>query len=274
MTLEIKRITPKLGAEISGVDLASLDEEGVAQIKAAFAEHLVLVFRDQPLEREALKSFGRKFGSLQTHPAKTLLGNPGDPEIFTINITAQTHVANGEIWHTDLSCEPNPPLASALLIRQVPEGGGGDTLFANMQEAFAHLSEPVQALLRQLTAFHDGFKDLEAYGYEAKPGDEYPQASHPVVPIHADTGREVLFVNEAFTAHINELSKAESAALLNMLYRHIERDTRVHCRVAWEPNTLVMWDNRAVHHHAVWDYYPQTRRGERVTVAGVVPPTR
>ena len=264
--ISIDPLTPKLGAEVQGVDLAQLDDVTVAEIKQAFKQHLVLVFRDQQLTRDQHKAFGRLFGDLQTHPAKTNLGLPGDPEIFDIKITAKTKVANGEAWHTDLSCEPIPPKASALYITQVPASGGGDTLFANMYEAYATLSPPLQELLRGLAAYHSGYKDLRAYGVEPKPGQTYPCASHPVVIQHPDTGQPVLFVNEPFTEKINELAPRESQAILDMLYRHIEANTRFHCRVRWQPNTLVLWDNRAVHHHAVWDYYPESRMGERVTV--------
>lgn len=270
--ISVSTITPKLGAEVEGVDLASLDSETLAEVRQAFREHMVLVFRDQQMTRDQHKAFGRTFGELQTHPAKTNLGAPGDPEIFNIKITADTKVANGEAWHTDLSCEPIPPLASALYITEVPKSGGGDTLFANMHEAYATLSDPIKALLRNLTAFHDGFKDLKHYGYVPKPGETYPQANHPVVIAHPETGKPVLFVNEPFTSHINELSRLESDSLLGMLYRHIEANTRFHCRVKWQANTVVLWDNRAVHHHAVWDYYPESRTGERVTVKQAQPP--
>ncbi|MGI9326357.1 MAG: TauD/TfdA dioxygenase family protein [Pseudomonadales bacterium] len=272
--IAVSTITPKLGAEVSGADLANLDESTLADVHLAFLEHMVLVFRDQKINRDQHKAFGRTFGELQTHPAKTNLGAPGDPEIFNIKITAETNVANGEAWHTDLSCEPIPPLASALYITEVPTSGGGDTLFANMYEAYNTLSEPIKVLLQGLTAFHDGYKDLRRYGYEIKPGETYPQANHPVVIAHPETGRPVLFVNEPFTSRINELSGAESDALLTMLYRHIESNTRFHCRVKWQENTVVLWDNRAVHHHAVWDYYPESRTGERVTVKQSRPPVR
>jgi taurine dioxygenase len=264
--IQVDPLTPKLGAEISGANLADLDDEAIADIRRAFRERLVLVFRDQHMTREQQKNFGRLFGELQLHPAKTNLGTPGDPEIFDIKITAKTKVANGEAWHTDLSCEPIPPRASALYITEVPASGGGDTMFANMQEAYATLSPDVQKLLLGLTAFHDGVKDLRAYGYQLKPGQTYPCASHPVVTRHPETDRPVLFVNEPFTEKINELSRTESDAVLNMLYRHIETNTRFHCRVRWQTNTVVMWDNRGVHHHAVWDYYPESRSGERVTM--------
>ncbi len=271
-TLELSPLTPKLGAEVAGVDLADLSDATFEALKAAFLERQVLVFRDQQLTREAHKAFGRRFGDLHLHPAKTQLGLPGDPEIFDINITADTRVANGEAWHTDLSCEVVPPMASALYITETPASGGGDTLFASMYEAYETLSEPLRGFLEGLTAFHDGAKDLAAYGYHLREGQTYPKANHPVVVRHPETGRRLLFVNEPFTVRINELEPLESEALLTLLYRHIERNTRFHCRVRWAPNTLVLWDNRAVHHHAVWDYYPETRRGERVTVRGAAPP--
>lgn len=264
--IEVTTLTPKLGAEVTGANLASLSDTQVEEIKSAFRDHLVLVFRDQTLTRDDQKAFGRLFGELQTHPAKTNLGVPGDPEIFDINITPKTKVANGEAWHTDLSCEPIPPMASALYITEVPPSGGGDTLFANMYEAFDTLSDGVKSMLCGLTAFHDGYKDLKAYGFEPKLDQTYPTATHPVVTRHPETGRPVLFVNEPFTSHIHELSPRESEAVLGMLYQHIETNTRFHCRVKWQQNTVVLWDNRAVHHHAVWDYYPETRRGERVTM--------
>lgn len=272
--ITVEPITPKLGAEIGGADLSELDAVKIAEVRQAFRDHLVLVFRDQHITRDQHKAFGRLFGELHLHPAKTNLGMPGDPEIFDINITAKTKVANGEAWHTDLSCEPVPPKASALYITEVPQSGGGDTLFANMHEAFATLSDPMREFLTGLSAYHSGYKDLRAYGFEPEPGQTYPCASHPVVPLHPETGKPVLFVNEPFTENINELSDRESSALLDMLYRHIETNTRFHARVKWQPNTLVLWDNRAVHHHAVWDYYPESRRGERVTMKSESPPQR
>ncbi|MEM1432530.1 MAG: TauD/TfdA family dioxygenase [Pseudomonadota bacterium] len=263
--LDIVPITPRIGAEVHGLDLAALSAPALAALREAFARHRVLVFRDQRLDREAHKQFGRLWGPLQTHPAKTELGLPGDPEIFKINIGAETRVANGESWHTDLSCEPVPPSASALYITQTPPSGGGDTMFANMTDAFTSLSDPIQQLLVGLTAVHSGEQDLRAYGVRLKPGQHYPQARHPVVISHPQSGDPVLYVNEAFTESIDGLSKRESDALLQLLFRHVEANTRIQCRVQWQPNTLVLWDNMGVHHHAVWDYYPECRRGERVT---------
>ncbi len=274
MSFNVHPITPSIGAEIDNIDLGALSENDVADIFEAFKRHLVLVFRNQTLTREQHKAFGRLFGELHLHPAKTNLGLPGDPEIFDINITAETKVANGEAWHTDLSCDPVPPKASALYITEVPPSGGGDTLFANMIDAFETLSAPVRKMLEELTAFHSGEKDLRAYGVKLRPGQTYPSAIHPVVIRHPDTDRRLLFVNESFVEKINEVSPRESEAILTMLYRHVEAGTRFHCRVHWQPGTLVLWDNRAVHHHAVWDYYPESRRGERVTIRSEQPPSQ
>ena len=268
----LESLTPKLGAEVHGVDLARVSADLFAELADAFDRHLVLVFRDQELTRAEHKRFARLFGPLQLHPAKTRLGMPGDPEIFDIKINADTQVANGEDWHTDLSCEPVPPKASALYITQVPPSGGGDTLFANMQEAYATLSRPVRDMLLKLTAYHSGYKDLRAYGVVPSLEQIYPCANHPVVIAHPESGKPVLFVNEPFTEKINELTAKESAAMLEMLYRHIQINTRLHCRVRWARNTLVLWDNRAVHHHAIWDYYPESRQGERVTIQNDAPP--
>ena len=94
-------------------------------------------------------------------------------------------------------------------------------------------------------------------------GDAYPKNEHPVVISHPETGKKVLFVNSGFTSHIKGMHPFESKALLNMLFEHIDKTHRLTCRVAWEPNTLTLWDNRCTQHHAIWDYYPESRYGER-----------
>jgi taurine dioxygenase len=264
-------LTPKLGSEISGLNLATLRESDVQSIKELFLERMVLVFRDQDLTPEEHKHFGRRFGTLHSHPSKRMLGAGGDPEIFQVKATPTSKHANGEAWHNDLSCEVEPPLGSALYMRELPSVGG-DTLFANMYEAYASLSEPIQELLHTLTAFHDGRKDLANYGVTLKPGQDYPRATHPVVPFHPETGRRVLFVNPSFTVRIEELEAKESETLLKFLYELVPNQPRFHCRVRWAPGTVVFWDNRCLQHHAIWDYYPETRCGDRVTIQGTALP--
>ena len=263
-----------MGAEVFDVDLNVVDASTIDEIKAAFVEHMVLVFRDQALSRESHKTFGRLFGELHIHPSKKQLDTKSDPEIFAIKTTPDSAWTNGEAWHTDVSCEPVPPMGSMLYVRELPGVSGGDTLFANMYLALDALSEPLRAWLRDLDAKHDGRKDLASYNIELKADQSYPRAEHPIITRHPQSGREVLFVNRSFTECISALKPAESTAILELLLHHAESNPRFHCRVKWAPDTLVFWDNRCTWHHAVWDYYPNTRYAERVSIQAAQAPAR
>lgn len=273
--MRIEAITPNIGAEVHDVDLRTVvdDTRAMAALRSAFLEHHVLVFRDQDLDRDAHKAFGRCFGELHIHPSKRDLGVGGDPEIFTVKTTERTVRNNGGRWHMDVSCEAVPPLGSMLLLTEVPPAGG-DTLFANMHLAWETLSPAVQRFLQPLTAHHDGRQDLRWYGIVPEAGKTYPEHHHPLVVAHSETGRPLLFVNEAFTAGIDELSDRESRAVLDMLFDHIRSDPTTQCRVRWEPGTMTFWDNRCTQHFAVWDYAPHPRRGERVSICGTEAPRR
>ena len=148
MHVKLNKITPQMGAEVFDLDLNALDAQVVAEIKAAFEEHMVLVFRDQDLSREGHKAFARWFGALHVHPSKRQLDTKSDAEIFAIKTTPDSAWTNGEGWHTDVSCESVPPMGSMLYVRELPGASGGDTLFANMYLAFESLSAPMQAWLR------------------------------------------------------------------------------------------------------------------------------
>lgn len=262
-------LTPHLGVQVDGVDLATLSAPGPdadAFVRLLW-EHGVVVVRDQELDRETHKELGRRFGPLHVHPSKRHPDARGDKEIFTVKAGESTRRVNGGRWHSDVSCDENPPAASLLRLIDAPPVGG-DTVFADMHRAFTTLSAPIRELLVGLEAFHDGRRDLRWYGIELQPGQTYPSYTHPVVVAHPVTGRPTLHVNEAFTEHIVGLESLESEAVLSMLYDHIARRPELHCRVRWEPGTVVIWDNRAVQHHAVADYLPANRRGERVTIEG------
>jgi len=176
----------------------------------------------------------------------------------------------GEEWHSDVSCDPEPPMGSILYMKELPPDGGGNTLFANMYRAYETLSAPLQRLCESLTAVHDGAQVYGGrFGYKPKEGG-FPRNAHPVVRAHPVTGRKALYVNRNFTTHIAGLRKNESDALLEMLYRHSETP-EFQCRFAWQPNSIAFWDNRAAMHHAMWDYFPHKRLGYRVTVKGDKP---
>ncbi len=269
----ITPITPTIGANVTGISVADAvgDDELRAQLRQALLDHHVLVFRGQAVDREQHKEFGRIFGELHVHPSKRGPKAKGDPEIFDVKADASSTKNNGGRWHMDVSCDEIPPLGSLLLLKEAP-AHGGDTLFANMHAAYELLSEPMKRMLLGLTAFHDGLQDLRWYGYQPKIGFEYPSTAHPVVVAHPETGRPTLFVNEAFTSHIIDLPQRESEALLGFLFAHIAQTPSVQCRVQWEPGTMVLWDNRCTQHFAVWDYFPQVRRGERVSICGTTAP--
>lgn len=196
----------------------------------------------------------------------------GDPELLEIKATKNSKFVAGEAWHTDVTCDAEPPMGSILHITKIPEiGTGGDTMFANMYLAYDMLSETMKRFLDGLTAVHDGRIPYEqGYGY-VPAGQEHPKNEHPVVVRHPETGRKLLFVNSGFTSHIIQLSRTESRAVLDMLYRHVAMEPALHCRIRWAANTLVFWDNRCTQHHAVWDYYPWSRYGNRVSMIGERP---
>ena len=271
-TFEVQSLTPHIGAEVQHVDLAApLSNEQAQDIHDAWLDWKILVFRDQHLDRDQHKAFGRRFGRLHVHPMQHKYG--GDPEILTVKTTAKSPYTAGDGWHTDVTCDPIPPLGSMLYVTETPESGGGDTLFADMYLAYELLSDPIKAFLDGLTAVHDGAIPYVGSYKSTPPEGGYPRNEHPVVTRHPGTGRKILYVNQGFTSHIVGLSRTESRAVLDMLYRHIASTPRLWCRVAWEPNTLTFWDNRCTQHHAVWDYYPHSRYGERVSILGEERPT-
>lgn len=271
-SIEVSSLTPHIGAEVSGVDLRQpLSNEQFSEIYRAWLDWQVLVFRNQDLDRDQHKAFGRKFGTLHVHPMQHSYG--GDPEILKVKTTKDSAYTAGNAWHTDVTCDPIPPMASALLIKEPPVNGGGDTLFADMYLAYDLLSDVMKELLDGLVAIHDGAIPYLGNYRVAPPTDtEYPRNEHPVVVTHPETGKKVLYVNSGFTSHIKGMRNWESKALLDALLTHIATTARLTCRVEWQPNTLTLWDNRCTQHHAVWDYWPESRYGERVSILGTEPP--
>jgi len=270
-TISLRTLTPHMGAEVGGVDLSRPPEPGqLAEIRRAWAEWQVLVFRDQQLTREQHKAFGRHFGTLHVHPMNH--SREGDPEILVVKTTGDSPYTAGDAWHADVTCDPIPPRASLLYVTETPEVGGGDTLFADMYLAHELLSDPMKEFLRGKVAVHDGGLPYVGNYGSTPPEGGYPRSEHPVVTRHPDTGRAVLNVNSGFTTRIRGLKPAESRAILKMLFDHVATTPRLWCRVGWEPGTLTLWDNYCTQHHAVWDYWPHSRYGERVSTLGEAPP--
>jgi len=268
--VSILPLTAVLGAELHGISLSDeLSDATIEVIQEALDRYQVIFFRDQKMTSEQHLALGRRFGELHVHP--TVRGKPRSEwtEIMPVHADATTARIAGDKWHTDVSCDEKPPAASILHLTTVPSTGG-DTLFSSMYAAYDALSRPMQQLLGELTATHDGgpnYTDRAHRNRENNPWRVDPVAVHPVVTRHPNTGRAALYVNSAFTVRINELSESESRAMLDFLFAHVQRP-EFQCRFRWRTNSVAFWDNRAVQHYAVWDYYPEVRTGQRVTIRG------
>jgi taurine dioxygenase len=265
-SIEVAPLTPVIGAEVAGLDLSQEPTPAqLTDVKQAFLDHHVLVFRDQKLTVDQHKAFARNFGEL-----RTFADEDGDPSIVEVKTTRTSSFIAGEDWHTDGSADAEPSLGSLLYITETPDGGsGGDTLFANMHLAYEILSPSFKAMLEPLTAVHDGL--IPWQGYAPPDGYVVPKNEHPVIVRHPETGRKLLYVNGGYVSHIVGLAARESRAVLDLLLGLIAREPMLHCRVRWTPNTVVFWDNRCTQHHAIWDYYPYSRYGQRVSVNGTRP---
>lgn len=270
MSLTVKNLTPVIGAEITNCDLNNLTDALAGELRALLADRGVLAIRNQRLDHEAHKRVAACFGTgeLHRHPLAMAAGGV-DPYVLTIRTSAKSAYAVGDGWHTDVSCDKTPIAASLLYMHEMPESGGGDTMFASMTEAYVLLSDPIKQLVSGLSALHDGALPWrDGYGKEPDAGMAFNRTVHPIVIAHPVNGKPLLWVNRGFTTQIEGVRPSESRALLDMLFRHIEATPRLQCRVQWEENTLVIWDNIATQHHAVWDYFPHTRHAERVSVIG------
>jgi len=258
--------TVNIGAEISGVDLSEpLAGRQLEAVNAALAQYQVIFFRDQHLTHDQHKAFGRLFGALAIHSG--VAGIEGHKEIVAIHSDANSKYVAGENWHSDLTCNAEPPMGSILYLHTVPPVGG-DTVFASMYAAYDALSDKIKAYLEGLEAVHDGEHVYRHMTTDA--AKRFPCNPHPIVRTHPVTRRKCLFVNASYVTHIVGVPKDESDAILGYLYKHCT-NPNFQVRFRWTPNAVVFWDNRCTQHLAVWDYYPQTRSGYRVTVAGDKP---
>ena len=267
--ISARPFAPNLGAEVYGVDLSMpISEEQFLDIYKAFLDHQVLFFKDQkeiPPARHI--AFGKRFGELHLHPAAPTM--KGHPEIFEIHANKNSKVANGEFWHSDVSCDEEPPLGTMLQIHIAP-ACGGDTMFSNMYSAYNGLSEPIKKLIDGLTATHESEHLYRGRYVDRGINDKdtiFPQAIHPIIRTHPETGKKALFVNRTFTTRINELTPSESDRILDLLFDHAEHiDHQI--RFRWSINDMAFWDNRCCMHRAIWDYWPEERKGRRVTIKG------
>lgn len=266
-------LSPAIGAVVEGLDLArSLDMSEFDALQAALVRHQVLFFRDQRLTPKQHRDFAARFGPLHIHP---IYPNHSEaPEVIVLD-SAVTDLTDNAIWHTDVTFTERPPMGSVLLARVVPPQGG-DTLWASCSAAYEALSPALQQFLLTLSATHNISQSFpaERFGMSREAAEKLetakrnnPPVKHPVVRTHPVSKRRGLFVQEGFTTHINELTPAESRALLDFLFHHSIRPEFT-VRWKWREGDLAFWDNRNTLHYATDDYRPARRVMNRATVVG------
>jgi taurine dioxygenase len=272
--IEIRKVTARIGAHISGVDISRpLDEETATALRDALNVHKALVFSDVNLDDEGQQAFARQFGELTTaHP--TVPAVDGAPNVLPVD-SEEGRAANN--WHTDVTFVLNPPQASTLRSLTIPPYGG-ETLIANSAAAYRNLPEPLRRLADGLWAEHTNDYD---YAVPEETVDEEQAArraqftsikyrtAHPVVRVHPLTGERGLFIG-GFAQRIVGLSVSESRKVLDLLQAYVTRPENL-LRHRWSENQLVLFDNRITQHYAVDNYDGLPRRLHRVTVAGDVP---
>jgi taurine dioxygenase len=267
--IAVAPLTTVLGAEVSGVDLASpLDAPAIAAIRDALLEHKVLLFRKQSLDPTTQARLASRFGELTpAHPVEPSV--EGHPEILSLD---SDDGARADVWHSDLTFQESPPLGAMLHAVVVPDVGG-DTIWADMAAAYEALSPALRDFLTALTATHSAAKAGGYFAARDTGGDKAAAtaaavpAHHPVIRAHPETERPSLFVNPLFTTKIDGLRRAESDALLDLLYEIATRPEH-QMRWHWSAGDVAFWDNRCTMHYALLDYGKERRRMERVALEG------
>jgi taurine dioxygenase len=265
--VEVRPVTPTIGADITGVDLANLDDSTFDVVRQAFLRHKVLFFRGQcTLDAAGQIALGRRFGQLMT---PNIIGSDATyPELYVLETTPDAPPTT-DCWHVDSTYMAEPAMMSILRARVVP-AVGGDTLWADMEQAYCSLPEADKRRYRSLRTLNSVSR-LPRYGSDLERLREleevWPPVDHPLVRTHPETGRLSIFINQMTVVRVEGVGEDESAPLISSLCA-LAGKPEFQCRVRWEPDMVAMWDNRCTQHYAVADYLPDFRRMERVTVRG------
>jgi taurine dioxygenase len=272
--IQVTPIAGALGAEIAGVNLSrAIGDDVFAEIHRAWLEHLVIFFRGQSLDDEALMAFGQRFAPLFRHP--NFVPDERAPDIVRIHRQPGDRKIVGQSWHADTTCMQEPPSAAVLYAVDVPSHGG-DTIFANQYLAYESLSDGMKAMLRRMTAMHS---DIRSAGPQVGRNKDRSSAvredadwretlsEHPVIRTHPETGRKALFVNMAYTHRFAGMTEEESRPLLDYLLDHAHKPEFT-CRFRWEQGSVAVWDNRCTLHIAVNDVWDAPRIMHRVQMSG------
>ena len=268
--LMANKLTPAIGAELSGVDLnGPVDKSIQDEIYEALVEHQVIFFRDQNISAENHLALAQSLGEPQ--PPHPVYPHHELYENIMILQNGPDNPPDTDGWHTDVSFKQNPPFASILVARNVPDYGG-DTLWLSLARAWETLPAGIQSELEELTAVHDlgdfrnNFATAQTDGLALiEAHQRFGNAIHPIVQTHPVSQRKFLYINEGFTQHIVGMRATDSNKMLDYLYHHInqpENQVRFH----WTVGAIAIWDNRCTWHYATADYLPQQREMHRITV--------
>jgi taurine dioxygenase len=279
-SIKVEPLTCSLGAELSGVDLgvASRDDALFAEVHALLLKYKVLFLRDQHFSRAEHVAFARRFGPLEDHPV--VGSDPEHPGLVRIYKGADTkHLQYENAWHCDATWREHPQMGAVLRCVECPPVGG-DMIWANMVEAYEKLPGHVKHQIAKLRARHS----IEASFGAVMPTEkrlalkaQYPDAEHPVVRTHPETGDKLLFVN-AFTTHFTNFHTPEHVRV-GQDYTHGGSDLlrylisqafipEYQVRFRWRTMSVAIWDNRSTQHYACNDFYPAVRKLERAGIIG------
>jgi len=268
-------VTPSggpLGAVVTDVDLSQpLHADQVAAIRAAWLEHLVLVFPGQPLTAAEYLRFAETLGTPAQYPF--IDGMPESPYIIEVLKLPDEKVNFGGVWHSDTLYLDQPPMASMLLAREIPPSGG-DTEFANQYLAWDRLRPELQEQLIDAQAMNSSAAAMSIRDTADRLTEEAVQqvfeSIHPAVRTHPESGRRALYVNTAHTYGLVGVDPAQADPLLAEVFEHQVRDEFV-WRVQWQVDMITLWDNRCCLHNPINDYHGHTRRMHRITLEGDTP---
>lgn len=276
-TIEVTPLSPALGAEIAGIDIAAgVSEAQIADLRKAYTDYGVIFLRDQNITPDQHIEFARRWGEINVN--RFFKAVESQPLIAEVRKEAHQKANIGSRWHTDHSYDQVPAMGSVLYAREVP-AVGGDTLFASMYAAYDALSDGLKRVLLNLRAEHSSrhsfgeqaFDENAIEDLEDRLGNRQgatQDAQHPVIIRHPLSGRAALYVNREFTVRFAGWTAEESMPLLEYLYAHASRNEFT-CRFSWRKGSMAIWDNRATHHCALNDYHGEFRLMHRITLDGV-----
>jgi taurine dioxygenase len=271
--MQVKLLSGALGAEIGGINLKDISVKNFEAINNLLLEHKVLFFRNQNITSEEQIALAKCFGPLERHVY--VKGRDKYPEIVRIIKGADEKHQRGETWHSDVSYNVKPTKVIVLKsIKILPVGG--DTMFSNMELLWDTLDEKIKEKIKNKKALHSSLGAVAFLNnYSKMKGngniDEYSN-EHPMLGIHPETGKKILFVNSMYVKKIINLNKEESDEILCKVFSHQER-LDFTCRCQWTENAVAIWDNRSVIHQGLTDFFPGRELGyerimDRIAIEG------